>query len=136
MGVNIKIGDDEISLTDFTVLEFKKSVVQPEGDDIYLSKRLDGIKLKGQFKVFDNSKEKGEVYKLSDWAILCAHEEKVYKTFKLTCTDNNNNIYDAVVFDKSFVVEFCETYNQGAGVINFELFIKRFDDVTETAIKL
>ncbi len=135
MGIHVEIGEDEINLTDFTVTEITESNLQPTEDNMYLSRKLEEVQLKGQFKVMGKSDEKAEIYKLADWSILSAHEKKVYKSLKLICTDSNNKVYDELVFDKSFVVEFFETYNQGAGTIDFQILIKRFDDVTEKALK-
>ncbi len=115
--------NQDIILTDFSILKIVKKVVEAENDD-FLTKNIYGFELFGKYNIYDKSSECLAVDKFSDWAKLTAHEEKVYKTVNVLFTDNNNQPYDTISLEKAFVVQYKERCKHTDSIIEYYAFIK------------
>lgn len=125
----------EISLTDFTIVNYKKAFEDIEGKNEFLSRNIIGIDLFGKYGLFDKSKESEEVNKLSVWSKFTAHEEEAYKRVEINLIDSIGNMYETIIFEKAFLISYYENQNKKKGFLDYYAFIRKIDD-TESAIKI
>jgi hypothetical protein len=136
MGIKVKItGEEEINLTDFSVVNYNNKVEDILGENDYLSKNILGMELFGMFNIFDKSLEAEEVNKLSQWSKKVAHEEDAYRSIEVSLYDVNNNQYDTFTIEKGFLVTYKEKNDNKKGNIEYYVLIRSFDD-TETSIQI
>lgn len=125
----------EISITDFTIIDYKKVIEDIEGKNEFLSRNITAIELFGKYSLFDESKEAEEVNKISIWSKFTSHEEEAYKRVEISLSDNIGNIYETIIFEKAFLISYYEKQSKKKGLLDYYTFIRKIDD-TESAIKI
>jgi len=136
MGIELKIiGEEEIVLTDFTIKQYELVQDDIQGKNEYLSRNIIGIELNGEFSANDNCAEAKEVNLLSRWSKITAHEKDAYRKVEVKLADANNEVYDTILFEEAFLVTYAENYNFDTSMVEFDAFIRDFDD-TEIAVKI
>ena len=129
MGIELKIkhGKNEINLTDFTIENFVRKVGNLEGRNRFLEISVNSLEIFGNYSVYDESGENLEVIKLANWAKNTAHEDSAYRRVELILKDNNDVIYDSLIFKKAFIVNYYKGFDSERGTMDYHALIREFN---------
>ena len=124
-----------IILTNFTVKDCIKVTEDVEGRNEYLSKNINGVEISGRYSIFDHNQETIDIGELFEWYKKTAHEKESFRKIVVQFMDVNNVVYDELIFEKAFIVEFHKEYSIQMGNVEYYAFLRKFEDA-EPAVKV